>query len=75
MSRCRLCHRWIWPWQHFAFRGAEKGRWHVECYQNVQRIFEEDADRWEQEATAPRRSHAAWCYLPLDHMGLCEGDQ
>ena len=22
-----------------------------------------------------RQKHAAWCWLPLDHQGQCEGDQ
>ena len=23
----------------------------------------------------PAQKHAAWCWLPLDHQGQCEGDQ
>ena len=71
MKRCFLCWRRVWPWQLARHSGT--GTFHRTCYANITRIFEEDADRWER-AVQPG-AHAAWCYLPKGHSGLCEGDQ
>ena len=46
----------------------------------VSELIEHDRAASGAQAAASRvpqvdREHAAWCWLPKDHKGLCEGDQ
>ena len=49
--------------------GFEKG------LQRSQHIIEVSARYALMAAVGTGLGHAAWCWLPKDHPGLCEGDQ